>query len=218
MEPMEFDQEDSVYTWMTGDHIESLAAQVSTKVPPGYDGRTSWFAYEEAIDDWVDFTTLEADKRGPALKNRLVGDAAVYKPLLDRDALKDAQNGVQYFKDMLRQHFVKGPDSVFLYRFFHLVKANRGAQDFLRWIGRFAVSRKRCRDAWMDTLAPPGDPATNQEFLAMAARENVNPRDPDVWARYCEARAMAFSETFPLNRNLLALIFLVNADLTQQQR
>ena len=54
MDSADYDHEDT-YVWMTGDHIESLAAQVSTKVPPGFDGRTSWFAYEEAIDDWVDF-------------------------------------------------------------------------------------------------------------------------------------------------------------------
>ena len=30
--------------------------------------------YEELIDDWVDLTVLEAENRGPALKNRLVGD------------------------------------------------------------------------------------------------------------------------------------------------
>ena len=114
MDPAEYTPEET-YTWMA-EH-ETLAAQVSTKVPPGFDARTSWFAYEEAIDDWTDLTTLEADKRGPALKNRLVGDAAVYKPLLDRELLKDPQNGVAYFKDMLRQHFVKGPDSVFLYIF-----------------------------------------------------------------------------------------------------
>ena len=30
--------------------------QVTTKIPPLFDGRTSWFAYEEAIDDWCDIT------------------------------------------------------------------------------------------------------------------------------------------------------------------
>ena len=30
---------------------------------PSYDGRSSWFAYEDAIDDWCDITELDADKR-----------------------------------------------------------------------------------------------------------------------------------------------------------
>ena len=36
---------------------------------------------------------LDADKRGPALRNRLEGEAAIHKRLLDRDRLKDPTNG-----------------------------------------------------------------------------------------------------------------------------
>ena len=36
---------------------------------------TSWFNFEEPIDDLLDLTVLEARKRGPALKIRLVGNA-----------------------------------------------------------------------------------------------------------------------------------------------
>ena len=75
--------------------------QVTTKIPPTFDGRSSWFAYEEAIDDWCDVTELDADKRGPALRNRLDGEAAVYKSLFDRDSLKEAATGVEYFKNTL---------------------------------------------------------------------------------------------------------------------
>ena len=82
--------------------------QSTPKIPPSFDGRSSWFSYEEAVDDWVDITTLEPEKLGPSLENRLDGDAAVYKPLLDRDLLRDPINGVRYFKDTVRPHFVKG--------------------------------------------------------------------------------------------------------------
>ena len=50
----------------------------TTKVPPSLDGATSWFAYEEAIDDWCDITELEPPKRAPALRNRLTGTAETY--------------------------------------------------------------------------------------------------------------------------------------------
>ena len=65
--------------------LQRLSAfqQVTTKVPPSYDGRSSWFAYEDAIDDWCDITELDGDKRGPALRNRLEGEAAIHKRLLD---------------------------------------------------------------------------------------------------------------------------------------
>ena len=48
---------------------------MTTKIPPLFDGRTSWFKYEESVDDWLDLTVNEPEKRGPALKNRFVGDA-----------------------------------------------------------------------------------------------------------------------------------------------
>ena len=86
---------------------------ITTKIPPLFDGSTYWFKYEEFIDDWLDLAVLEAEKRGPALKNRLVGDAEMYKGLLDREPLR-AADGVKYFRDPLRPHFIKGAQSVFL--------------------------------------------------------------------------------------------------------
>ena len=90
--------------------LQRLSAfqQVTTKVPPSYDGRSSWVAYEDAIDDWCDITELDGDKRGPALRNRLEGEAAIHKRLVDRERLKDPNNGVKYFKSFLRPLFVKG--------------------------------------------------------------------------------------------------------------
>ena len=92
-----------------------LTQQMTTKVAPAYDGRTSFFAFEDALDDWCDITELEAKKRGPALRNRLVGDAAQYKRLLDRELLRDPTEGVNYFKRFWRPHFIKGAQTVFLY-------------------------------------------------------------------------------------------------------
>ena len=95
--------EDSNAAVNAGRHLQELQRlsafqQVTTKVPPAYDGRSSWFAYEDAIDDWVDINELEPEKQGPALRNRLEGEAAIHKRLLDRDRLKDRVNGVRYFK------------------------------------------------------------------------------------------------------------------------
>jgi hypothetical protein len=94
-----------------------------------FDGRTSWFAYEEAIYDWPDITTLAPDKWAPSLKARLVGDAIIYKPLLDRESLRDPNDGVGYFNNQLRPHFVKGVEAVFIFRFYHLQRCYRGSQD-----------------------------------------------------------------------------------------
>ena len=93
-----------------------MTTQVTTKVPPGFDGKTSWFAFEDAIDDWCDITELEAKKWGPALRNRLEGEASVFKRLLDREELRQPNGrGVEYFKRALSPHFAKGAQTVFLY-------------------------------------------------------------------------------------------------------
>ena len=71
------------------------------RIPPHVDGSTSWFKYEELIGDWLDLTVLEAGKRRPALKNRLIRDAAMCKGLLDPETLR-LEGGVKYFKNTLR--------------------------------------------------------------------------------------------------------------------
>ena len=63
----------------------TAASGITTKIPPLFDGPTYGFKYEELIDDRLDLTVLEAGKRGPALKNSLVGDAAMYTGLLGRE-------------------------------------------------------------------------------------------------------------------------------------
>ena len=90
----------------------TASSGITVKIPPLFDGSTSWFKYEELIDDWLDLTQLEAGKRGPALKNRLVGDASMYKGLLDREYLR-AEDRVKYFKGTLRPHFIKRSSGCF---------------------------------------------------------------------------------------------------------
>ena len=163
-------EESEVFAVNAGRHLQELQRlsafqQVTTKVPPAYDGRSSWFAYEDAIGDWVDITELEPEKQGPALRNRLEGEAAIHKRLLDRDRLKDRVNGVRYFKSYLRPLFVKGASNVFLYRFQQFMTLHRGNGDMLRWITRFQLSRSRMQEAWDDTYVPITD-VNNPEVRA----------------------------------------------------
>ena len=87
---------------------------------------SSWFAFEDAIDDWCDITELDNHKRGPALRNRLEGEAAIHKRLLDRYRLKDPNHRVKYFKSFPRPPFVKGAANVFLCRFQQFMNLHRG--------------------------------------------------------------------------------------------
>ena len=91
---------------------------------------------------------LEETERGPALKNRLVGEAEMYRGL-ERASLR-AEDGVKYFRDTLRHHFIKGAQSVFLWRFHQFTRAKRGNIEMVKWIGEFSLLLNRSRDAWMD--------------------------------------------------------------------
>ena len=203
--------------------LQRLSAfqQVTTKVPPSYDGRSSWFAYEDAIDDWCDITELDGDKRGPALRNRLEGEAAIHKRLLDRDRLKDPNNGVKYFKSFLRPLFVKGAANVFLYRFQQFMNLHRGNGDMLRWITRFQLSVQRMQEAWNDTYLPITDPmnAEVRAFIAgLPAEEQATITNDDAMERANERLRDQHARTIPITANLVALIFVSLSDLTQDQR
>ena len=69
-----------------------------TKIPPLFDGSTSWFKYEELTEDWLDLTVLEETKRGPALRNRLVGDAEMYRGLPNQEPLIAERRWSQVFQ------------------------------------------------------------------------------------------------------------------------
>ena len=108
---------------------ETLNLSMTAK-QPSYDGKVSWFRYEELVDDWVTITTVEAPKRGPLLKSRLTGDAYMYKAVLQNDLLQDPDEGVNYFKNTLKKYFLKGATNVCLYRllsFFNHRRQNQGS-------------------------------------------------------------------------------------------
>ena len=68
--------------------------RTTPKIPPSFDGTTSWFEFEDLIDDWLGITTLTPIKHGPSLKNSLVGSAAFYKNMFDNTLLRDADQGL----------------------------------------------------------------------------------------------------------------------------
>ena len=140
----------------------SQFSQLTKKIPPSFDGKTSWFAYEDAIDDWCDIAELDDEKRGPALRNKLEGDAAIYKKMLSRENVKSKEDGVTYFKRTLRPFFVKGSVYVFLYRFQQFMSLRRGSSDLMKWMSRFQIQLKRLEEAWGDTLTPISDPAHDE--------------------------------------------------------
>ena len=130
----------------------TASSGITMKILPFFDVPISWFKYEELIGDWLDLTQREIGKLGPALKNRLVRDAAVNKGLVDGES-PGAEDGVKYFKDTLRPHFIKGAQSVFFWRFYPFIRARRENLEMVKCIGKFSLLLKRLRDAWNGHVA-----------------------------------------------------------------
>ena len=81
---------------------------------------------------------LEPEKRGPALRNRLEGEASQYKRLLNRELLRDPNDGANYFKRFLQPHVTKGAQTVFLY---YIVSCSSSSTTEVPWI---------CKSGWLD--------------------------------------------------------------------
>jgi len=144
-----------------------LGIKMTPKVPPQFDGQSSWFEYEDLIDDWLGITTLDPDKHGPSLKNALVGSASFYKSMLNNALLRDPDRGLAHFKDTLRPYFVKGVNRVFLWRFLQMFRTYRGQSEFMHRIGRFEIAQKRLLASWSDLLDLSDIPETgSQAFIA----------------------------------------------------
>ena len=187
---------------------------------------------------------LEPEKRGPALRNRLGGEAQQYKRLLDREMLRDPHDGVNYFKRFLRPHFIKGAQNVFLYRFMQFMKYNRGTMDLLKWMTRFQLTGNRLFESWMDVIpdllitSPEAilyvqtqrqdrERDQNERAQVAAATPGADPHVIILWTdeiafvafrQLNENRRQQQRQAFPLGENLLALIFVSLADLTEDQR
>ena len=49
-----------------------MSLRMNDKLPPVFDGRVSWFRYEEAVDDWLSINSIDKPERfGPLVKSRL---------------------------------------------------------------------------------------------------------------------------------------------------
>ena len=208
-----------------------LGIKMTPKVPPQFDGQTSWFEYEDLIDDWLGITTLDPDKHGPSLKNAFVGSASFYKWMLDNALLRDPDRGLAHFKDALRPYFVKGVNHVFLWRFLQMFRTYRGQSELVHWIGRFEIAQKRLLASWSDLLDLSDIPEIGtQAFIAALTDEQrlhhqqlqtdeerlnyqTNLREQTITNRRAQHQL-----DFPLSDNLMSLILLVQSDLNEQQR
>ena len=147
-------------------------AKMTKKVPPYFDGRMSWFSFEDMLQDWIEMTDEKPEKHGILVKQRLIGDAEHFRALLDNEKLKDPENGVKYLKDIIRPNYVKGSQQLFLWRFLQLIGMRRPkGVELLLWIPRVQVKKKRALAAWMDCYVGIHS-KTSMRYRSWVAREN----------------------------------------------
>ena len=79
-----------------GAHELSPGQLFNVKVPPAFDGRSSFFAYETLVYEWRDITVIDKEKQGAMLRTRLILDAATFKETLDPAQL-NTPDGLEYF-------------------------------------------------------------------------------------------------------------------------
>ena len=164
---------------------------------------------------------MDDEKRGPALRNRLEGDATIYKRMLDREQLKSKENGGAYFKRTLKPLFVKGSVTVFLYRFQHFMNLRRGSSDLMKWMSRFEIQLMRLEKAWGDTLTPTGDPAHDEVRLytqSLSGEERQALSATQILTAVNEKERQAHMQKVPLTKNLIGILFVSPAELSFDQK
>ena len=118
------------------------------------------------------------------------------------------------------------------------MKNNRGNAELMKWMTRFQIDGRRLEESWMD-LCPELDLTSPAIVAEVAARRNAHNNaqaalfaadsnhvvipwtDDMIQAVHNEAIGLhrqAHRDLFPLSPNLIALIFISTADLSQDQR
>ena len=150
--------------------------------------------------------------------------------MLDNTELRNPENGVRHFKNVLRPYFVKGVNHVFLLRFLQLFRCYRGNQEFVLWIGKFEVTSRRVLTALMDLFHHDTPGAETPQFVALLpvaaqqALQNIEDAEEarlrlhEAHDEYVNALRAAHRAQFPLTDNLMSPVFLVQAGLNEIQR
>ena len=100
----------------------------------------------------------------------------------------------------------------------------------VKWIGKFSLSLKRVKDAWMD-LAPLSSMSEEQrqsQYLADVNLENqertirnvdvLDPSAQETRNRWNVNQLNLHEQLFPFSDNLTTLMFIVASDLSEAQR
>ena len=156
----------------------------------------------------------------------------MYKAVLQNDLLQDADEGVNYFKNTLKKFFLKGSTNVYLYRLLSFFNHRRQNTEFLIFTSKFEMLLMRLKAAWMDLM--PVHTAQSPEFIASVQEANarriaaagarapppdlLQPDNPEVLRQYLTGMQTRHRDAFPLSDNLIAQFFIIQSELSDQQR
>ena len=116
------------------------------------------------------------------------------------------------------------------------LQSQEAEQRVPHFTSKFEILLMRLKAAWMDFL--PIHTAQSPEFLASVQDANnrrlaqhqqaagagapppdlLNPESAEVYRQYTSGRQTRHMETFPLNDNLIAQFFIIQSELSDQQR
>jgi len=187
-----------------------MTQQMTTKVAPAYDGRSSFFAFEDAIDDWCDITELEPEKRGPAqiLATLLFHQGSPGSVLASVHAVHETQQRhdgftkedeltgnrlIESWMDLLTDLETTSPEAIA-----HVARRRQEHE------------ARQAELAGIAAATPGQEPHVNVPWTGELALAEFLQLNADRRAQQRLA--------FPLGDNLSALIFVSLADLTQDQR
>ena len=174
----------------------------TSKYAPIFDGTGSWFTFEDNVRGWEDISIHDKAKRGHHLKNELTGAALIFAKQLDTSQL-GTEEGVNYLLDYLRPKFIKGDNTIFLWRLTKLMGMKRGSSEFHGWIGKYSLQLQYLEQAWKSLLPKDAtsdgsftmwlDDLNKEEFQKYAARHVKAQIDLD--ARYSGPSGSAKPQT-----------------------
>ena len=160
----------------------------------------------------------------------------MYKAVLQNDLLQDPEEGVNYFKNTLKKFFLKGSTNVYIYRLLSFFNHRSQNTEFLIFTSIFQLVLVRLKAAWMDLM--PVHTAQSPEFIVsvqdasarrmathqQAAGVRATPPDllsidnPEVLRQYLNGMQTRHKDAFPLSDNLIAQFFIIQSQLSDQQR
>ena len=168
----DYDEDTVVENALAARDDEAISSlKMTPKIAPAFDGSMPFYMYEEIVEEWTSLTSLDPKLWATNLRNRLTGEAAFAKKLINVDLCRDPDNGVRYFLAELRPLFVKNAEHMFLWRFMKFFNKKRGSLDITLWIPTWTITFNYLNDSWAD-MAPTISSHSDPVYVQFVTNEN----------------------------------------------